>query len=1067
MPLQYVPPVDPNPQTRTQRAVAGSSVIESDALQRLMKEIERYGRREISGRSILIAGHRGVGKTTLVRKAIESVRSLESSYGGRPLFVDLHGPDLLAPPEKSPENPGDAKPDKTAKGHSAKDDAEAGVSGSDSFNQPSGVDLQRFVERLTFSLYRAAAKEFAESFHSFGQSVDMDRSELAEQFALELDSSTDLRRIRLLYERAGAFEQGVLQTHRSSGSRELALLAASSQAYRIISGKLEEGQKRENSGKNAVNWSIAANNILSPVTGLLTGSLAWAALPSNFGPLAKLFTSFTAGLASAIAIKFSRTIERETMESNEFSFIPARDRVALRRLLPVLVDRFCDVGLPPIFVVDELDKVSNISDRMEALMGFLKQFVTERAFFCFLVNRDYYEKLEATVSTGAFPKEATLFGDRLFVQYKPESFHGYLKKITRVGDLAAGESKDDAARDLQVLPYVLLRRSYMHPFDLRREISRCTNDKYEFRFPPRALYNVKQYRNEVYYQVAVECVLSDEKLLDFAEDPNRAQLLYDSLYFPIRTKQLHVKFNASLGSLREHLAERMGKGNGKLLSEDDLNIVHNALQQLILFLREPQVLLEAIKAPAFASLPNPKVFPPAAMGIIEAAAGSTSQGPDTQTKAAPLLVQCAEANRYRWQYDKFGFPNIEGELAMQFRFGIPGAGEVKAPAAAPSLLGDYEDATKLLKAKQGTIIDIELWERMRLIPTPPTWSYLREAADALRNPASLPAEKQEEYNKAFTEYRSKLHASLEPIGRAIAIAATMAIYDKKPIKASTERDALEFLAGVLADASSRDQVLKQLEGIARGVAIDIPLQAETNASYQSMINAIEAAAKTAREQPAMDSEKVAQESEAFYKDWFMQLYDYRQPVIDSIRPFLSQAINFFPFGLRRINPLQMTIKEWTQMNRQPQPDPIQKVVSLERLGFRREAERLARQSEDPLFRAIAQFIQKRGYERVTVTLQPLEKSLTDSWLPSENIACHISGTETDFRLESKYLLLEIDESWNPEKIKKEFADLDKTRRLVLFGPSTEPPGLFPYPYVPGPQNLDDLVARLEAQSSSA
>src|ERR1043166_796597 len=95
MPLTFEPPADP----LTPSGQAQSHVIESDALQRLTKEIERYGRRELVGRSVLIAGHRGVGKTTLVRKAIENARN-RPDYQGRPLFVDLHGPDLLAPPDK-------------------------------------------------------------------------------------------------------------------------------------------------------------------------------------------------------------------------------------------------------------------------------------------------------------------------------------------------------------------------------------------------------------------------------------------------------------------------------------------------------------------------------------------------------------------------------------------------------------------------------------------------------------------------------------------------------------------------------------------------------------------------------------------------------------------------------------------------------------------------------------------------------------------------------------------------------------------------------------------------------
>ena len=447
MPLRFEPPPDPLTET-----TSVSHVIESDALQRLTKEIERYGRRELAGRSILIAGHRGVGKTTLVRKAIENARGTKSRYEGRPLFVDLHGPDLLAPPDKEAAGQAEkAQPGGTAKtedGKTASTTAAAekkpaadsgNVSGS---KQTAGEDLQSFVERLTFSLYRAAAKEFVESYRELRGSFAPDEtkyqdySELAEQFALELDGSTDLGRIRLLYERVDAFEAGVLKTSGSAtGSQELALLAASSQAYRIISGKLDEDQSRETSGENKVNWSIAADNLLSPATGLLTGALAWAALPGELGPLAKLFTSLGAGIASAVAVKFTRTIQREAKQSSKITFVPERNRLALRRLLPVLVDRFCDVGLPPIFVVDELDKVENISERMESLMGFLKQFVTGTSLLLLSGGPEYYERLEATVSTNAFPKEATLFGDRLFVQYAPESAHTYLKKITKVATL--------------------------------------------------------------------------------------------------------------------------------------------------------------------------------------------------------------------------------------------------------------------------------------------------------------------------------------------------------------------------------------------------------------------------------------------------------------------------------------------------------------------------------------------------------------------------------------------------------------------------------------------------------
>ena len=53
----------------------------------------------MTGRSYLIAGHRGVGKTTNVRKAFElmTTQLKNENMLMRPLYVELHGPDLVSP----------------------------------------------------------------------------------------------------------------------------------------------------------------------------------------------------------------------------------------------------------------------------------------------------------------------------------------------------------------------------------------------------------------------------------------------------------------------------------------------------------------------------------------------------------------------------------------------------------------------------------------------------------------------------------------------------------------------------------------------------------------------------------------------------------------------------------------------------------------------------------------------------------------------------------------------------------------------------------------------------------
>src|SRR4051794_38593786 len=76
-------------------------VIESDAYRQVCTDLEMYTNGEILGRSFLIAGHRGAGKTTMLRHAVREVASRIQNRGqtsgqwARPLFIALHGPDLL------------------------------------------------------------------------------------------------------------------------------------------------------------------------------------------------------------------------------------------------------------------------------------------------------------------------------------------------------------------------------------------------------------------------------------------------------------------------------------------------------------------------------------------------------------------------------------------------------------------------------------------------------------------------------------------------------------------------------------------------------------------------------------------------------------------------------------------------------------------------------------------------------------------------------------------------------------------------------------------------------------
>src|SRR5262249_5413478 len=89
-----------SPEPLSRRALAGAPtiLIRSGASRLLTQELRSYWEGQITGRSFLIAGHRGAGKTTMVAAAVMNVQraAAQSTLPMlRPLFVPLHGPNLF------------------------------------------------------------------------------------------------------------------------------------------------------------------------------------------------------------------------------------------------------------------------------------------------------------------------------------------------------------------------------------------------------------------------------------------------------------------------------------------------------------------------------------------------------------------------------------------------------------------------------------------------------------------------------------------------------------------------------------------------------------------------------------------------------------------------------------------------------------------------------------------------------------------------------------------------------------------------------------------------------------
>ena len=212
-------------------------LAESAAYGRLCSELTRYVKGEISGRSFLISGHRGAGKTTLILKAIEDTTFRMQSYGFRPLLIPLHGPDLLLPSDSDDDaetpaaqdsdtaNDIDENPDKKNEAHLEAPPTPANRTQSkaskktDAAAAPSTTarDTEQFLRQVTIGIYRALADLFheayrraAELYSGRGFPAWRDLPELAAQLRIELDGAPDVSLLREFWRRAGALQDGIV-----------------------------------------------------------------------------------------------------------------------------------------------------------------------------------------------------------------------------------------------------------------------------------------------------------------------------------------------------------------------------------------------------------------------------------------------------------------------------------------------------------------------------------------------------------------------------------------------------------------------------------------------------------------------------------------------------------------------------------------------------------------------------------------------------------------------------------------------------------------------------------------
>jgi hypothetical protein len=670
----------PDPFAKPVRSVS----IRSDAMRVLVAELHRYCNQEVGGRSFLISGHRGAGKTTMVQHAFRQVFA-EAEQGAvrlRPLYVQLHGPSLfpdfadgvtiatrgssatvepprptapVAPPAATAVPgvvvaPAAVAPPTAGAAASSKDAAQPALAEESTSTR----DARLALEQITLALHRAVSREFVDAvwraavprtrvgpvqgvarFMPVHETHHGARAELAAAFEHELHECPSPMRLRDFWVRLGVLQRGVLRrpareqesaaVASSQGMRELVALSGVCEAYRRVSGRLDKSDSDVEDAaqriEQAMSMDTTGKAVIPAIASMITGGLVGGGLAlGHQSALEATIGGFVAAMGSSLVFKWSVSRSRGRAVKREYRFLFDTSMATLDRVLPVLLERLLAAGLAPVFVVDELDKVDHLSDRIFGMVRHLKKLVAESAFFCFLTDRSYFEEMRGRGARGAYPLEYSYFTHRLFVSYAPDNLHEYLGELLgEPGRLPPGVTPDPALSGAPaatvppaypLLRYMLLHRSEMHALELHRLLKSFRGEGGLVTLNTDDLPNTAAYRMDIGLQLGMEIVLDDKDLRDrIRDEPDFQRLAHDALLYPSRAwregtmridfaaaNQMHfgeylvTRMNRSEATraverqaqsrARAHAGDRRGSA-GDTVSRDDVTILWKKVQRLV------------------------------------------------------------------------------------------------------------------------------------------------------------------------------------------------------------------------------------------------------------------------------------------------------------------------------------------------------------------------------------------------------------------------------------------------------------------------------------------------------
>lgn len=508
--------------------VPPTNLASGETWSHLLAILDDYVDERITGRAVLVAGHRGVGKTTIVQEAIRVADLQHATPASRMLLpVQLYGPALF------------------------------GLFDTANADSVEGI-LKEIAEGFYQSLRRALIRALETRALVLSEALARDIAEIAARMRLDGDQVDVLVEFRSLYERLGIARVGALRTTaaRKAGMAELALFANLHRLHLYASGTLtvdasvsNEGN-RERKAETKTEMTLG-KEIVNPLTGVLSGALVGFSLLELLGPFSAM-AGVLAAVGTTTALNFTASYLSKTSGKQSLTYKEDTSARAYARRLPVLIDQAVEIGILPVFVIDELDKVPDLYKKLIANLGNIKYLVNEKALFFFLCDPLCYMELSDAIRTAPHGKESTAFGDRIFLTYTPAELHAYLKRMLLDPEAPTPTESADQA----VLPYVLLARSAMHPAALEQQIRRFTEQDGKLILAPGEIQE-NRFEEELLTQVGIEALLAEGPTRRWLEGrPEWRQLVYDALYMPLRLRrQLQYRFAVQGEALKTWLEE--------------------------------------------------------------------------------------------------------------------------------------------------------------------------------------------------------------------------------------------------------------------------------------------------------------------------------------------------------------------------------------------------------------------------------------------------------------------------------------------------------------------------------